>query len=234
MSKASALLVPALGLLLGASAANALPVPNVVVNYDLSTTTFSALGLAVVPTSVAGGFTVTYTADDAGNIVDGPVELSNFDITIEDLSVAAVGLTIDALVDISQTNVAGGDLLGSVITGGVGQSIAAVGAPGTGIFGCTPTTLCGAVGLGGPFPIPLEGPLSLAIDGVQLTVDSLNSPPSNVTGQLALLVGETAVDVLLDAPEISRQFNPIPEPSTLLMLLGGTVGLAAYGGRRRS
>lgn len=230
MRKASAILIPAVALLLGTSA-NALPVPNVEVDYDLATTTFSALELEVVPTSVSGGFTIVYSADDAGNIVDGPVEITNFDLTIEDLTVPAVGLSIDALVDIAQSGVAGGDLLGDTITGGAGESIDAIGAPGTGIFGCSPGTLCNAVGLGGPFPIPLDGPLSLSIEGVQLTVDGLDSPPSTVTGQLALAVGNTPVDGILNAPEISRQFNPIPEPGTLLLVLGGTVGLAVYGRR---
>ena len=214
-----------LGLVMGTVLATAdrASANSLVVTYDLAPGSHFDLTtpVAVANTPVTGSVTITFNADNSGNIIDGPITLDSY--------VANVNFGAGPLSAYGIGGSANSTLLAPASSTLMGTTIASASVTTTlsGTVTCEPTGICATA-----LFLPPSTPFTVDLSGtVNATVGTGN--PSTVAAEEPLgpvTLGTVSVSgtVFFNGTETSRTF--VPEPGTLLLVASGIVCLAV---RRR-
>jgi hypothetical protein len=213
-----------LGLVVGATLATAdtASASSLVVTYDLAPSSHFDLTtpVAIANTPVTGSLTSTFNADNSGNIIDGPITLDSYVANIKFGAgpLSALGIAGSATSTLSEP--ASSTLTGTTI------------APASVTTALSGTVTCDTVTCGTAVSLPPSTSFGFSSQvSINATVGTGN--PSTVAavgaiGPLTLGTVSTSGTVFFNGTETRRTF--VPEPSTLLLVASGVVGLAV---RRR-
>ena len=217
---------------------------SLLVTYDLSQTTVTLnAGIASVSIppqgTISGKIQVLYTSDAAGDILNGPATLEAVDVNAS----LNINTTLDGLGPFTATGPAqgtldapvAGTLSGSNGTDGKGATLSFGGNQGT--FTGSTTLTCGPTGgticalIGATPTKTFSGMGSVPIP--DLTLGSIHGDIASFGIALGLgSISQISVDLSVGGQVTSMQL--VPEPSSLLLLTGGLLGIAMKRGWSKS
>jgi hypothetical protein len=223
-------IAPLIALLLLLGSAPAARAGQITIDFDLSGSSISILGGAIVVppdgSITSAGTTLQVQGSGNANASAGPARLRSLMLagTISPTTLLGGAVTVSGGVSASQIGSAAG-VLNPALT------LAAFGGTGVlsinALINCTPPgSSCSLLGL----PISISGPQTFSPFG-SFQVGSINNV-GNATlgGQLSLTLGGLTAVLNLVGTEISRTY--VPEPSTFSLLGMALIGVAACYRRR--
>jgi len=221
-------IAPLIALLLLLGSAPAARAGQITIDFDLSGSSISILGGAIVVppdgSITTAGTKLEVQGSSSANAAAGSALLKSLTLSGTVSGTVLTAATLTGGVSASQVGSVAGALNPAL-------TLAAFGGPGVlsvnALINCTPAGICGALGA---FPISITGPQTFSPFG-SFQVGSINNVGNaTLSGQVSLTLGGLTMVFNLVGAEISRTY--VPEPSTFSLLGIALIGVAACRWRR--